>query len=296
MTKLFTVIVLLFCFTVQSQELNCIVKINSQSLTNSNQPIFKTLQNSLADFVNKTKWTNKKVKTSEKIDCTIFITVTSYGSDQFVSTIQVGSSRPVYGSSYSSPILNFNDKDFNFRYVEFENLIFNPNSFDSNLVSVIAYYAYIIIGLDADTYELNSGKEYYQQAQEIASLAQQSSYKGWSQNDGGNQNRFFLVSDLMSGTYDPIKNALYNYHIKGLDLMSEDVAKGKEGVKQALLDLGKMNSTRPNAFLTRVFFDAKADEILSVFSGGPQIKVTDLVDNLNRISPINSSKWANIKF
>ena len=296
MTKLFTVIVLLFCFTVQSQELNCIVKINSQSLTNSNQPIFKTLQNSLTDFVNKTKWTNKKVKTSEKIDCTIFITVTSYGSDQFVSTIQVGSSRPVYVYSYSSPILNFNDKDFNFRYVEFENLIFNPNSFDSNLVSVIAYYAYIIIGLDADTYELNSGKEYYQQAQEIASLAQQSSYKGWSQNDGGNQNRFFLVTDLMSGTYDPIKNALYNYHIKGLDLMSEDVAKGKEGVKQALLDLGKMNSTRPNAFLTRVFFDAKADEILSVFSGGPQIKVTDLVDNLNRISPINSSKWANIKF
>lgn len=281
---------------IHSQELNCIVKINSQSLTNSNQPVFKTLETSLNDFVNKTRWTNKKFKQNEKIDCTIFITVSSYGSDQFVATLQVGSSRPIFNSSYASPVLNFNDKDFNFKYVEFENLIFNPNSFDSNLVSVIAYYAYVIIGLDADTYELNSGKEYYEQAQGIVNGAQQSNYRGWSQNDGGNQNRFFLVNDLMSGTYDPIKSVLYDYHINGLDLMSENAAKGKEGVKQAVLNLEKMYAIRPNAFLTRVFFDAKSDEILSVFSGGPQIKITDLVDNLNRISPLNSSKWSTIRF
>lgn len=296
MTKLFTYIAIFFCFTVYSQELNCLVKINSQSLTNSNQPVFKTLESSLTDFVNKTRWTNKKLKKNEKIDCTIFITVSSYGSDQFVATIQVGSSRPIFGSSFISPVLNFNDKDFSFRYVEFENLIYNPNSFDSNLISVLAYYAYVIIGLDADTYELNSGKEYYQQAQEIVNIAQQSSYKGWSQNDGGNQNRFFLVNDLMSGTFEPIKLALYNYHINGLDLMSENLNKGKEGVKQAILNLDKMHATRPNAFLTRVFFDAKSDEILSVFSGGPQIKITDLADCLNRVSPLNASKWASIKF
>ena len=296
MTKLFSFIAILICMNIHSQELNCIVKINSQSLTNSNQPVFKTLETSLNDFVNKTRCTNKKFKQNEKIDCTIFITVSSYGSDQFVTTLQVGSSRPIFNSSYASPVLNFNDKDFNFKYVEFENLIFNPNSFDSNLVSVIAYYAYVIIGLDADTYELNSGKEYYEQAQGIVNGAQQSNYKGWSQNDGGNQNRFFLVNDLMSGTYDPIKSVLYDYHINGLDLMSENAAKGKEGVKQAVLNLEKMYAIRPNAFLTRIFFDAKSDEILSVFSGGPQIKITDLVDNLNRISPLNSSKWSTIRF
>ncbi len=296
MTKLFSLIAILFCFTVQSQELNAIVKINSQSLSNSNQSVFKTLQTSLGDFVNKTKWTNKKFKQNEKIDCTFFITVTSYGSDAFVATLQVGSSRPIFNSSYISPVLNFNDKDFSFRYVEYENLNFNPNSFDSNLVSAIAYYAYIIIGLDADTYDFNSGKEYYQQAQEIVNVAQQSSYKGWSQNDGGSQNRFFLVNDLMSGTYDPVKLALYNYHLNGLDLMSDDVNKGKEGVKQAILNLEKIHALRPNAFLTRVFFDAKSDEISSIFSGGPQIKINDLVDNLNRISPLNSSKWSTIKF
>lgn len=296
MTKLFSIIVLFCCFAVQAQELNCIVKINAQSLTNSNQPIFKTLETSLTDFVNKTRWTNKKFKQSEKIDCTIFINVTSYGSDQFAATLQVASSRTAFGSSYISPVLNYNDKDFNFKYVEFENLIFNPNSFDSNLVAVVAFYAYIIIGLDADTYELNAGKPFYQQAQEVVNLAQQSSYKGWSQNDGGSQNRFFLTNDLMSGTFDPIKSVLYNYHINGLDLMSESPSKGKEGVKSALLELQKIHSIRPNSFLTRLFFDAKSDEILSVFSGGPQVKITDLVDNLNRVSPLNSSKWATIRF
>lgn len=296
MTKLFSFIAIMCCFTFQAQELNCVVKINSQTLTNSDQSVFKTLGTALTDFVNKTNWTNKKLKQNEKIDCTFFINVTSYGSDQFVATLQVGSSRPVFGSSYISPVLNFNDKDFSFKYVEYENLVFNPNSFDSNLVSVIAYYAYLIIGMDADTFELNAGKPYYRQAQEIVNLAQQSNYKGWSQNDGGSQNRFFLTNDLMSGTYDPIKSVLYNYYINGFDLMSENVPKGKEGVKKALLQLEKMHAIRPNAFLTRIFFDAKSDEILALFSGGPQVKINDLVDSLNRISPLNSSKWATIKF
>lgn len=296
MTKLFSFIVMIFCLSAHSQELNCIVKINSQALTNSDQPIFKTLETVLSDFVNKTIWTNRKLKQSEKIDCTLFINVASYGSDQFTATLQIGSSRPIFNSSYISSVLNFNDKDFSFRYVEFENMIFNPNSFDSNLISVVAYYAYIIIGLDADTYELNSGNQYYQQAQELVNVAQQSSYRGWSQNDGGNQNRFFLVNDLMSGTFDPFKQALYDYHINGLDLMSATTNKGKEGIKEALINLGKIHAVRPNAFLTRVFFDAKSDEILSIFSGGPQIKVVDLVDNLNRVSPLNASKWAAIKF
>lgn len=296
MTKLFSFIAMMCCFTFQAQELNCVVKVNSQTLTNSDQSVFKTLGTALTDFVNKTNWTNKKLKQNEKIDCTFFINVTSYGSDQFVATLQVGSSRPVFGSSFISPILNFNDKDFSFKYVEYENLVFNPNSFDSNLVSVIAYYAYLIIGMDADTFELNAGKPFYRQAQEIVNLAQQSNYKGWSQNDGGSQNRFFLTNDLMSGTYDPIKSVLYNYYINGFDLMSENVGKGKEGVKKALLELEKMHAIRPNAFLTRIFFDAKSDEILALFSGGPQVKINDLVDSLNRISPLNSSKWATIKF
>lgn len=286
---------LLFSGFIQAQELNCTVQINTQTLTNSNQPIFKTLERSLSEFVNNTKWTNKPHKQAEKIDCAMVINVTSYGSDQFVATIQVSSSRPVYGSTYSSPVFNFNDKDFNFRYIEYENLIYNPNSFDSNLVSVMAFYSYIILGMDADTFSPLGGSDYFRTAQEIGSLAQQGNFKGWSQADG-NQTRFMLTNELLSGTFEGIRQAMYEYHSKGLDVMSDDVKKGKEKVKNAIISLSKVYSARPNAFLTRVFFDAKSDEIQSIFSGGPQITINDLVDSLNRFSPINSSKWASIKF
>lgn len=286
---------LLFSGFIQAQELNCTVQINTQTLTNSNQPIFKTLERSLSEFVNNTKWANKPYKQSEKIDCSMVINVTSYGSDQFVATIQVSSSRPIYNSTYSSPVFNFNDKDFSFKYVEYENLIFNPNSFDSNLVSILAFYSYVIIGIDADTFSPLGGSDYFRTAQEIGSLAQGGNYKGWSQADG-NQSRFMLTNELMSGTFEDIRTTLYNYHSKGLDVMSQDLKAGKEKVKEAIISLNKVYSVRPNAFLTRVFFDAKSDEIQSIFSGGPQITIADLVDSLNKISPINSSKWASIRF
>lgn len=286
---------LLFSGSIQAQELNCVVQVNTQTLTNANQPIFKTLERSLTEFVNNTKWTNKPYKQSEKIDCSMVINVSTYGSDQFVATIQVSSSRPIYGSTYTSPVFNFNDKDFNFRYVEYENLVFNPNSFDSNLVSVMAFYANVIIGIDADTFSPLSGSDNFRFAQEIGSLAQSGNYKGWSQADG-NQTRFMLTNELMSGTFEDIRTAMYNYHSKGLDTMNQDLKGGKEKIKGAILSLNKVYSARPNAFLTRVFFDAKSDEIQSIFSGGPQIAIADLVDNLNKLSPINSSKWSSIKF
>lgn len=286
---------LLFSGFVKAQELNCTVQINTQTLTNSNQPIFKTLERSLNEFVNNTKWTSKNYKQNEKIDCSMVINVTSYGSDQFMATIQVSSSRPVYNSTYSSPVFNFNDKDFNFRYVEYENLIYNPNSFDSNLVSVMAFYAYVIIGIDADTFAPHAGSEYFRTAQEIGSLAQSGNYKGWSQADG-NQTRFMLTNELMSGTFEEIRNTMYAYHSKGLDVMNQDVKTGKEKIKEALISLNKVYVARPNSFLMRVFFDAKSNEVQSIFSGGPQINIADLVDNLNKVSPTNASKWAAIKF
>jgi len=224
----------------------------------------------------------------------MYITISSNNSDQFVATIQVQSSRPIYNSSYASPILNFNDKDFNFKYAEFESLNFNPTSFESNLVSVISFYSYVILGMDADTFLTESGDTYFETAQNILNVAQQSGYKGWNQADG-NQNRYFLINDLLSPAFTEVRQTMYNYHT-GLDLMSQDLKAAKEKIKKSLLDLGKLNASRPNAFLTRVFFDAKSDEIVSIFSGGPSIPITDLVDNLNRTSPLNSSKWVLIKY
>lgn len=294
MRKVLSLLLVLSLSFSQAQELNCTVKVNVQQLSNSTLSIFKTLETSLTDFVNKTQWTSQNFKQSEKINCSMYITLSSYSSDQFAGTIQVQSSRPVHNSSYTSPVFNFNDKDFNFKYSEYEALNFNPTSFDSNLVSVISFFSYIILGTDADSFVQGSGDEYFKIAQNISDVAQQSGFKGWKQTDG-NQNRYFLINDLLSPTFSEIRNTVFEYS-KGLDIMNVDLKEAKEKIKKSILNLSKLNATRPNAFLTRVFFDTKSDEIVSIFSGGPSITISDLVDNLNKISPLNSSKWTTIKF
>jgi hypothetical protein len=294
MRNLVVVFFFLIGFTVHSQQLNCTVTVNSQQITNVNQQIFKSLQSSLTDFVNKTDWTGQVLKQNEKINCSLYITLTAGSADQFSGTIQVQSSRPIFNSTYSSPVINFNDKDFNFRYVEFENLVYNPNAFDSNLIAVIAYYCHIILALDADSFVEQSGTSYLEAAQNIANIAQQGGYKGWTQSEGNN-NRYFLITDLLSPTFSEIRSTLFRYH-SALDEMSTDLKVAKENVKVALIGLNKVHAVRPNAFLTRVFFDAKSDEIAAIFSAGPSIPVSDLVDNLNRVSPMNSSKWSSIKY
>ena len=294
MNKIFTFLLLFILGFAQAQQLNCTVTVDAQRLSVTNQQVFKTLETSINEFVNKTDWTGVAVKQNEKINCSMYITISSNSLDQFSATIQVQSSRPIYNSSYSSPILNYNDKDFNFRYTEFENLIFNPSSFDSNLVSVLAFYSYIIIGMDADTFVLEAGDPNFEIAQNISNVALQGGSKGWSQADG-NQTRYFLINDLLSPTFKQIRLTTFDYHV-GLDLMSTDLKTAKEKIKNSINNLSKLNASRPNAFLTRVFFDAKSDEIVSIFSGGPSITVSDLTENLNKISPLNMSKWSLIKY
>lgn len=294
MRKIIIFLLFLVSSVVQSQQLNCTVTVNAQKMANPNQQVFKTLQSALTDFINKTDWTGQVMTQNEKINCSIYITLLSGSTDQFSGTIQVQSSRPVYDSSFSTPIFNFNDKDFNFRYTEFENLIYNPTSFDSNLVSVISFYCNIILGLDADSFVGQSGTSQLDVAQNIANVAQQGGYKGWTQSDG-NQNRYFLINDLLSPTFSEVRNVSFHYNT-ALDGMSKDLKTAKEKIKTALLGLNDVHSIRPNSFLTRVFFDAKSDEIVSLFSGGPSVSITELVDSLNRVSPMNSSKWSSIKY
>ena len=293
MTRMILFFLLLNCGIARSQELNCTVTVNTEKLANANQQVFKTLQTSLSEFINQTQWTGQAFKQNEKINCSMYIIINSYESDQYTATIQVQSSRLVYNSSYSTPIFNYNDKDFSFSYTQNQQLIFNPAEFESNLVSVISFYSHIIIGLDIDTFMPLGGNPFFEIAQNISNVAQQSGYKGWNQADGL-ISRYFLANNLLSPVYKEIRESSLLYH-SGLDLMSQDLKAAKEKVKSSLLDIGKLNSVKPNAFLTRVFFDAKSDEIVSIFSGGPNIPIADLVDSLNRTSPLNSSKWVNIK-
>ena len=280
---------------VQAQQLNCTVQVNSDKIASTNNQVFNNLQKSISDFINKTDWTGEVYKQNEKINCSMVIIINSYDSNQFSATLQVESTRAIFNSSYASPVFNYNDKDFSFNYVEFENLNFNPQNFDSNLVSVLAFYSYMILGFDGDTFTLNGGKNSFEIAQQILTVAQQSGYKGWTQGDGI-QNRYFLVNDILSGTYDSFRTAEYQYHREGLDTMSSDLKASKNKVLESIKTLSQVYKVRPNAFLTRIFFDAKVDEIVSILSGGPNVELADTIETLNRLSPLNSSKWASIKF
>lgn len=279
----------------KAQELNCRVTIGHDKVNVTNKQIFGTLERALNEFMNGNRWSNQMFRQTEKIECAMFINVTAMNDNNFVATLQIQASRPVYNSNYTTPIFNYLDKDFQFSYIEFESLYYNPNSFDSNLVSVLAYYANIILGLDADSFVLNGGTPYFEAAQSIVSLAQSVGYKGWNQSDGGNQNRFVLAQDLLAATFTPFRKAMYQYHLQGIDLMVDNTQQAKEGIKTAIMTLSEINNTRPNSFLTRIFFEAKADEIVSIYSAGTQVETTSLVDKLNKISPMNSSKWKRIK-
>lgn len=288
---------LIFCFSVSgfSQELNCNLVVNAEQTGNENFPIFKTLEKELTEFVNNRKWTNKTFKPQERINCSMVINISNYSGETFQGTLQVQSSRPVYGSSFSTPVYNFNDKDFTFRYLEYQNLIYNPSQFESNLVSVLAYHIYMILALDADTFEQNGGDEYYKQAQIITNYSQQGNFKGWKVEDGL-QSRFALIDNVLSPTFKEYRDVLYTYHRNGLDVMSDNVKEGKDEIASSLLSFQAMNNRRPNSFLLRTFFDAKADEIEQIFTGGPNVNIAKVKEALQKVAPMHNSKWQNIKF
>lgn len=278
-----------------AQEINSAVQVNAKQTGQTNLTIFKTLEQSLTEFINQTNWTNTKFEEHEKINCSFFINITSYDSGSFKGTIQIQSSRPVYGSTMITPVFNFKDEEFSFQYIEHESLNYNPNSFDSNLVSIVSYYVYTILGLDADTYSSLGGDDYFQEAQRIVSTAQSSGYAGWKPT-AGDQSRYQYNNDVLSQNFEVFRKALYTYHREGLDVMYEDVEQGKQKVAEALIQVGEINSLRSNSIVIRSFFDAKSDEIEKIFSDGPSVEITDVVETLNDIAPQYSKNWRNITY
>ena len=296
MRKLLLLLVaLIVSVAAPAQELNCVVTVNSDQVGQTNQQIFRTLERSLNDFVNKNKWTNRVYRENERVNARMFITVTQYESDRFEANIQIQSTRPVFNTSYESPVFNYKDNAFNFQYQEFQPLVYNPNSFDSNLTGVIAYYVYVILGLDADTFSLEEGNDFYRQAQNIVTQAQSSSYSGWSQ-ETGDRSRFELVDNLMSNSFREYRIAMYNYHRKGLDILADNNSTGKQIIAGSLRLFETLIKRRPNAFLIQTFFDAKSEEIQNIFSDGPKVDVVKLKETLNKVAPFYSTTWNEINY
>jgi hypothetical protein len=294
MRRILLFFIFLSSITISSQELNCLVTVNFDQVSGSNRQVFTTLETAISEFVNQKKWTDKTVKSQERINCAMNIIITKRDNNTFEGSIQIQSTRPVYGTSYETPVLNIRDNDFNFKYNEFDQFIYNPTRFDSNLISTIVFYTYIILGVDADSFALNGGETYLKEAENVTLQAQQSGLAAWS-NQVGVQNRFQMIDNLLSPGLNQFRSVIYNYHRKGLDKLTGDAKIAKQSLENSIITLDRLFNKVIGNPLLRLFFDAKADEIVNLYSDGPNTRSKQrLIAVLQKISPNNSSKWRKI--
>ena len=277
-----------------AQELNAQFVVNADLVNQTNQQIFETLEGSLNEFINSQSWSTQDFFPQEKITCSFVLNLSSYNASKFEGTLQIQSQRTIFDSNYDSPVLNFLDKDISFTYQEFQPLFYSPASYESNLVSLISFYVYIIMGINSDSLQFKGGDSYFEQAQRIVNLSQQSGAMGWKQNDS-NRNRFWLSDTMRSNTFREYREALYTYHRKGLDLMTENPMEAKNNIINALLPLENLYDRRPNAMLLQMFFDAKSDEIVNLFSDGPEVDFDRASKMLKKIAPFYQPQWKQIK-
>ena len=288
--------ILLYLFIVAyagAQELNCNIQINSDQISGSNKSVFNTLQKSVSDFVNNRRWTEMSYSNAEKIECSMNIIVKSVEQDVFTAEIQVQSRRPVYNSSYFSTLFNFRDNYFSFEYKEFDQLEMNENTITSNLTAVLAYYAYIIIGYDQDSFSRLGGSPYFQAAERIVNAAQSSDLKGWKAFESP-RNRYALVNNLTDEAFKKYRNYFYEYHRLGLDEMSVNVDNARAKILAGLPLLREANRARPSAIVITSFMDAKSDELVNIFSKGTANEKKQAVEILSDVQPTQSDKYEKI--
>ena len=294
--KLSVLIFLLFStIKLEAQELNAQVVVNADLVNQTNQQIFQTLEQSLNEFINTRIWSTKPFLNRERITSSFLFTLTSYSGNQFKATLQVQSQRPIFETNYDSPIINYLDKEVVFTYQEYQPLFYNQSEFESNLVSIISFYVYIILGLDADSFKPFGGNPYFEQAQQIVNLAQQTEINAWKPNAANRRNRHELIDNLRSNTFREYRATLYQYHRKGLDEMISNADEGKRAMMEAINNLESLFNRRPNAFLLQLFFDAKVDEIVNIFSDGPKVNFDEIISTLKKIAPFFGPRWKQIK-
>ncbi len=295
MKRIFLIILLLnVTVLVKSQELYCTVRVNSQQVEGSEKRVFEELQRALFDFINNRVWSNYKFNVQERIECSILITISErISSDEFKGSLNIALRRPVFNSSYNSVVLNYVDKDFQFRYIINQPLDYSENQYFSELTSVLAYYVYIFLGLDFDTYSLFGGTPFYEKAEAIVSVAQNSSYSGWRAFEDNN-NRYWLVKNLLNPTFQPIRKYLYEYHRLGLDNMYDNPDGGRAAITKSLDYLRQVYDDRPGLFLLQIMMDAKRSELVSIYSEGSPTEKAKAVNILREIDPANSSEYQDI--
>lgn len=298
MKKLISLFLLLFLYNISfSQELLTTVQVNAQQLGGSNQQVFKTLEKSLKDFINNTSWTGKKLQNFEKIKSNFAIVISkSEGNNKYSGNIVVQAVRPVYGSNYESPLINLQDTKFAFEYVENENLIFNERQFSGkNLIDVISFYVYLVLGYDADSFQSMGGTQWFAKAQQIGQNAQNRGYEGWAQiGSEGPRTRGVLINQLTSPNLTQLRSIFYTYHRAGLDNMfNQDQTQPKKVIYDALMQMKTYENSFQQNYALNLFIEVKNDEIFNIFNSNNNggIVLNDLKQMMMVFAPKFNDKW-----
>ena len=280
-----------------AQEFKCNVQVMSEKVQGTNKKVFETLQNAMYEFMNNRNWTNHVFTNEERIECNMLFNITDYSGSDFSGTLQVQMRRPVFNSSYNTVLLNYLDKNIQFTYVEFEPLDFTETSFTTNLTSLLAYYAYLIVGLDYDSFAYGAGTEYLRKAETIVNNAKNAKEKGWRPFEGGNnKNRYWLIQNLLDDKYRPVREFFYKYHRQGLDRMAEKPNEGRDEIAEDLKLLQQVYRAKPDPYmyLLQVIFDTKSDEWVNIFSESFPEEKNRVVTILKEIDPANNTKYQKI--
>lgn len=278
----------------KSQEINCQIQVSSRQVEGTDRTAFEALQKALYEFVNTRKWTPYSYKLEERIEATILLTINSQlSSEKYSGQLNIVLKRPVYKTNFSTTLLNYIDKDFEFTYVENESLEFSDNTFDNNLTATIAFYINIFLGLDADSFSLLGGTPYFERAQSIVQSAQGATEPGWKSYEN-QKNRYWLSENLSNPMYRPVRESIYKYHLLGLDKMYDNAEIGRAAIVESVKLLGKANDQKPGSFLIQLILEAKRDELIQVFSEGSPNAKTEVVNILKEIDPANGSRYQQI--
>jgi hypothetical protein len=277
-----------------SQELLCKVTVNAERIQITERSIFTEMETTLSDFMNNTKWTNDEFKEEEKITCNIILNLDPEQSDplsgRYAASVQIISSRPVYNTDYQSVLLNFGDKDWVFEYLPSQPIFFNENAFTSNLASLLSFYAYIIIGLDYDSFSEKGGDPHFQRAFQVVNLAQQQGYTGWDQFNSI-RNRYWLIENILHPQMQPLREVYYEYHMKGMDIFAEGQEEARTTIYNSLKKVLNVNQARPRAIFTISFLDAKSFELQRIYEQGDPALRRNVYNLLVNIDPTKRSDF-----
>ncbi|MBT28971.1 MAG: DUF4835 domain-containing protein [Thalassobius sp.] len=291
----FRIVLSLFVFNafiVSAQELQCNVEINSERVQTQQTQIFEDMQNAITEFMNTTKWTDDEYEENEKIKCNLLIILGSNSTvNTFEANVQIQSSRPVFGTDYETPLINFLDNKWGFAYTVSQPLIFAENTYNSELTSLLAFYAYIIIGLDYDSFEKQGGTPYFNIARNIASLAeQQGGGTGWT-SLSDTRDRYWVSENLNNAQFVDFRDAIYDYHRLGLDVFNEDPDGSREVIMGSLEKVAKVREVSPTSIMVNTFFDTKDSELVNIFSRGDMQLREQAIELLTKIDPTNSNDY-----